>query len=73
MMPLPELFRQPICGIRNDCSRQDNGARRFYEHFNFDPSPTDPYQFYLLIKDLGAQEFVAADIAARVNHQLWVD
>lgn len=27
-------------------------ARRFYEHFDFDPSPTDAYHLYLLIKDL---------------------
>lgn len=31
---------------------KDNEARRFYEHFNFDPSPTDPYHLHLLIKDL---------------------
>lgn len=30
----------------------DDGARRFYEHFDFDPSPTDPYHRYLLIKAL---------------------
>ena len=26
--------------------------RRFYEHFDFDPSPSDSYHLYLLIKDL---------------------
>lgn len=31
---------------------KDDSARRFYEHFNFDPSPTDPYHLYLLIKDI---------------------
>jgi GNAT superfamily N-acetyltransferase len=31
---------------------RDDAARRFYEHFDFDPSPTDPYHLYLLIKDL---------------------
>ncbi|MEX2261001.1 MAG: GNAT family N-acetyltransferase [Bryobacteraceae bacterium] len=30
----------------------DNDARRFYEHFNFDPSPVDPFQLMLLLKDL---------------------
>ena len=42
-----------IAGIRAMIVHaKDNGARRFYEHFNFDPSPTDPYHLYLLIKDL---------------------
>lgn len=27
-------------------------ARRFYQHFDFDPSPTDPYHLHLLIKEL---------------------
>lgn len=31
---------------------KDDGARRFYEHFNFDPSPTASYQLHPLIKDL---------------------
>lgn len=31
---------------------KDDEARRFYEHFDFDPSPTDPYHLYLLVKDL---------------------
>jgi len=31
---------------------KDDTARRFYEHFDFDPSPTDAYHHYLLIKDL---------------------
>ncbi len=30
----------------------DESARRFYEHFNFDPSPIDPFQLMLLLKDL---------------------
>jgi len=30
----------------------DDAARRFYEHFNFDPSPIDPFQLMLLLKDL---------------------
>lgn len=31
---------------------KDESAWVFYEHFNFEPSPTDPYHFYLLVKDL---------------------
>lgn len=31
---------------------KDDSARTFYEHFNFEPSPSDPYHLYLLIKDL---------------------
>ncbi|MBS1173791.1 MAG: GCN5-related N-acetyltransferase [Proteobacteria bacterium] len=27
-------------------------AKRFYEHFDFDLSPTDAYYLFLLIKDL---------------------
>jgi GNAT superfamily N-acetyltransferase len=30
----------------------DEAARRFYEHFDFEPSPLDPYQLLLLLKDL---------------------
>lgn len=28
----------------------DDDARRFYDHFNFDPSPIDPYLLMLLLK-----------------------
>lgn len=42
-----------IAGIRAVLVHaKDEQARRFYEHFDFDPSPTDPYHLYLLIKDL---------------------
>ncbi len=42
-----------IAGIRAIIVHaKDNEARRFYEHFDFDPSPTDPYHLFLLIKDL---------------------
>ena len=42
-----------IAGIRAIIVHaKDDEARRFYEHFDFDPSPTDPYHLYLLIKDL---------------------
>jgi GNAT superfamily N-acetyltransferase len=30
----------------------DEAARRFYEHFNFDPSPIDLFQLMLLLKDV---------------------
>ena len=31
---------------------KDAPAKRFYEHFNFAPSPTDPLHLYLLLKDV---------------------
>lgn len=31
---------------------KDDSARVFYEHFNFEPSPTDPYHLFMLLKDL---------------------
>ena len=31
---------------------KDEPARRFYEHFGFFPSPTDPLHLFLLIKDI---------------------
>jgi GNAT superfamily N-acetyltransferase len=31
---------------------KDEAARRFYQHFDFVPSPTDPLHLFLLIKDL---------------------
>lgn len=30
----------------------DEAARRFYEHFEFEPPPVDPFQLLLLLKDL---------------------
>ncbi len=42
-----------IVGIRGVLVHAiDDAARRFYEHFNFDPSPVDPFQSMLLLKDL---------------------
>lgn len=42
-----------IAGIRAlFVAAKDEGARAFYEHFNFDPSPADPFQLFLLMKDL---------------------
>ncbi|MGD9878572.1 MAG: GNAT family N-acetyltransferase [Reyranella sp.] len=34
---------------------KDERARAFYEHFGFDPSPTDPMQLMLVMKDLKAR------------------
>ena len=31
---------------------KDDEAKKFYEHFNFDASPSDPYHLFLLIKDI---------------------
>lgn len=31
---------------------KDDGAKGFYEHFNFEPSPSDPYHLLLIMKDL---------------------
>jgi GNAT superfamily N-acetyltransferase len=31
---------------------KDEPARRFYEHFGFEPSPTDPLHLFLLTKDV---------------------
>ncbi len=42
-----------IAGIRAILVHaKDDEARRFYQHFDFDPSPTDAYHLYLLIKEL---------------------
>jgi GNAT superfamily N-acetyltransferase len=42
-----------IAGIRAVIVHaKDEDARRFYEHFDFDSSPSDPYHLFLLIKDL---------------------
>ena len=31
---------------------KDEEARRFYEHFDFIPSPTDPMHLFVLLKDV---------------------
>lgn len=42
-----------IAGIRAFAVHaKDEPARRFYEHFGFIPSPTDPLHLFLLIKDI---------------------
>jgi GNAT superfamily N-acetyltransferase len=31
---------------------KDDAARRWYESWEFEPSPTDPYHLFLMLKDL---------------------
>jgi hypothetical protein len=31
---------------------KDDAARKFYEHFNFDPSPVEPLHMFLLVKEI---------------------
>lgn len=31
---------------------KDTQARTFYEHYNFEPSPTDAYHLFLMVKDI---------------------
>jgi predicted N-acetyltransferase YhbS len=33
---------------------KDQGARAFYQRFGFEPSPTDPFRLFLLMKDIKA-------------------
>jgi GNAT superfamily N-acetyltransferase len=42
-----------IAGIRAFVVHaKDENARRFYEHFGFAPSPTDPLHLFILVKEL---------------------
>ena len=42
-----------IAGIRAFAVHaKDDAAQQFYAHFDFIPSPTDPYHLFLLLKDL---------------------
>ena len=42
-----------IAGIRAlAVHAKDEEARRFYEHFDFAPSPTDPMHLFVLLKDV---------------------
>lgn len=44
-----------IAGIRAFAVHaKDEAARGFYEHYGFQPSPTDPLHLFLLIKDIRA-------------------
>jgi GNAT superfamily N-acetyltransferase len=31
---------------------KDDPARAFYQRYDFEPSPTDPYHLFLLVKDI---------------------
>ena len=31
---------------------KDKNAKAFYEHFNFEPSPSDPFHLLLIMKDV---------------------
>jgi GNAT superfamily N-acetyltransferase len=41
---------------------KDDSAKGFYEHFSFEPSPSDPYHLMLIMKDL-RRIIAAADVA----------
>ena len=42
-----------IAGIRAFAVHaKDEGAKRFYEHFDFVPSPSDPMHLFVLLKDV---------------------
>jgi GNAT superfamily N-acetyltransferase len=50
---LRTLQAAEIAGIRAFAVHaKDDQARAFYEHFDFVPSPTDPYHLFRLLKDI---------------------
>jgi predicted N-acetyltransferase YhbS len=50
---LRTLQAADIAGIRVfEVHAKDDEARAFYEHFDFVPSPSDPYHLFRLLKDL---------------------
>jgi GNAT superfamily N-acetyltransferase len=50
---LRTLQAADIAGIRAFAVHaKDEDARRFYEHFDFIPSPADPMHLFVLLKDL---------------------
>lgn len=52
---LRTLAAADIAGIRAlVVHAKDDGARAFYEHFDFVASPTDPYHLFVLLKDVRA-------------------
>jgi GNAT superfamily N-acetyltransferase len=52
---LRTLQAADIAGIRAFAVHaKDDEARTFYEHFDFVPSPSDPYHLFRLLKDLRA-------------------
>lgn len=47
------LAAADVIGVRAVLVHAKNvSVRRFYEHFDFDPSPVDPLQLFLLTKDI---------------------
>ncbi|MDY0001465.1 MAG: GNAT family N-acetyltransferase [Polyangia bacterium] len=52
---LRTLGAADIAGIRAlAVHAKDEQARSFYEHFDFVPSPTDPFHLFVLLKDVRA-------------------
>jgi GNAT superfamily N-acetyltransferase len=50
---LRTLQAADIAGIRAlAVHAKDDGAKRFYEHFDFVPSPSDPMHLFVLLKDV---------------------
>jgi GNAT superfamily N-acetyltransferase len=60
---LRTLQAAEIAGIRAFAVHaKDDQARAFYEHFDFVPSPTDPYHLFRLLKDVrGVMKSVPAN------------
>jgi len=53
---LRTLQAADIAGIRAFAVHaKDDEARAFYEHFEFVPSPSDPYHLFRLLKDIRAE------------------
>lgn len=52
---LRTLQAADIAGIRGFVVHaKDDHARAFYERYDFEPSPTDPYHLFMLLKDVRA-------------------
>ena len=50
---LRTLQAADIAGVRAlAVHAKDDEARRFYEHFDFVPSPSDPMHMFVLLKDM---------------------
>ena len=41
-----------IDAAQAESSAKDDDAKGFYEHFDFEPSPSDPYHLMLIMRDL---------------------
>jgi predicted N-acetyltransferase YhbS len=41
---------------------KDEGAKAFYQRFGFEPSPTDPFQLFLLMKDIKASSGISSGL-----------